>query len=242
MTEDNPFSIGLLAVHSTAGILALLGGAASMANPKGSSRHKAWGNLFFITMMTLTSTGVYMAFVIRPVMGNVMGSALPLYLTATAWLTVRRDAYRVGKLELAALLWGITVFVAGVTFGRMALEHPKGTLDGYAASFYFVTGGLALLGAVFDMRMIVRGGIGGVARTTRHLIRMCGALFMLTAAFFAGRARDFPLAIRESGVLKIPIFLMLGLFVYWLVRVRLVPVVKRFRARRAAPDPVPIVG
>ena len=230
--NDHPFPIILLAVHSTAGMLALLGGAASMANPKGSARHKAWGNLFFISMMTLTATGVYMAFVIRPVMGNVMGSGLPLYLTATAWLTVRREPNRVGRLELLALLWGITVFVAGVTFGRMALQHPKGTLDGYAAQFYFITGGLALLGCVFDIRMIVRGGVSGVARTTRHLIRMCAALLMLTTAFFLGRARDFPLEIRESGVLKIPVFIMLGLFVYWLMKVRVVPMVRRFRSRR----------
>ena len=231
--NDNPFPIVLLAVHSTAGILALLGGAASMANPKGSARHKGWGNLFFISMMTLTATGVYMAFVIRPVMGNVMGSALPLYLTATAWLTVRREPNRVGRRELLALLWGITVFVAGVTFGRMAMAHPKGTLDGYASSFYFITGGLALLGCVFDIRMIVRGGVSGVARTTRHLIRMCGALLMLTTAFFLGRARDFPIGVRESGVLKIPVFLMLGLFLYWLVKVRVVPMIRRFRSRRA---------
>jgi len=231
--NDNPFPIILLAVHSTAGMLALLGGAASMANPKGSARHKGWGNLFFISMMTLTATGVYMAMVIRPVMGNVMGSAVPLYLTATAWLTVRRAPNRVGRLELAALLWGVTVFVAGVTFGRMALDHPKGTLDGYPARFYFVMAGLAMLGCIFDIRMIVRGGVAGVARTTRHLIRMCAALLMLTTAFFAGRARDFPIEIRQSGVLKIPIFLMLGLFLYWLIRVRVVPVIRRFRSRRS---------
>jgi hypothetical protein len=93
--------------------------------------------------------------------------------------------------------------------------------------------GLAMLGCIFDIRMIVRGGVAGVARTTRHLIRMCAALLMLTTAFFAGRARDFPIEIRQSGVLKIPIFLMLGLFLYWLIRVRVVPVIRRFRSRRS---------
>ena len=74
--------------------------------------------------------------------------------------------------------------VAGVIFARMALDHPRGTLDGYPAPFYFVMAALALLGCVFDIRMIVRGGVAGVARTTRHRIRMCAALLMLTAAFF----------------------------------------------------------
>jgi hypothetical protein len=233
MTE-NPFPLFLLAVHSTGGMLALLAGFASMANPKGSPRHRGWGNLFFIGMMTLTATGVYMALVLRPVMGNLMGSALPLYLTATAWLTVRREPGRVGRLEVLALLWGVTVVVAGIIFARMALDHPRGTLDGYPAPFYLVMAGLALLGCVFDIRMIVRGGVTGVARTTRHLIRMCAALLMLTTAFFSGRARDFPLAIRESGVLRIPILIVVVLFVYWFVRVRIVPVVRRYRSKRAA--------
>jgi hypothetical protein len=231
MTE-HPFSLPLLAVHSTGGMLALLAGFASMANPKGSARHRGWGNLFFIGMMTLTVTGVYMALVIRPIMGNVMGSALPLYLTATAWLTVRREPGKVGRLEVLLLLWGVNVVVAGIIFGRMALEHPRGILDGSPAPFYFIMAGLALLGCVFDMRMIVRGGVTGVARTTRHLIRMSAALLMLTTAFFFGRARDFPLAIRESGALRIPILIVLVLFAYWLIRVRVVPVVRRLRSRR----------
>jgi hypothetical protein len=233
MTE-HPFPLLLLAVHSSGGMLAILAGFAAMANPKGSPRHRGWGNLFFIGMMTLTVTGVYMAFVIRPVMGNLMGSALPLYLTATAWLTVRREPGRVGRLEVLALLWGVTVVVAGVTFARMALEDPRGRLDGYPAPYYLVMAGLALLGCVFDIRMIVRGGVVGVARTTRHLIRMSAALLMLTAAFFSGRARDFPLAIRESGVLKIPILIVVLLFVYWLVRVRVVPVVRRYWSKRSS--------
>ena len=63
--SDNPFPALLLIVHSTAGILSLLGGAAAMANAKGSRRHAGWGTLFFVSMMTLTSTGVYMAAMIR---------------------------------------------------------------------------------------------------------------------------------------------------------------------------------
>jgi hypothetical protein len=241
MTES-PFSLSLLAVHSAGGMLALLAGFASMANPKGSARHRGWGNLFFAGMMTLTVTGVYMALVIRPIMGNLMGSALPLYLTATAWLTVRREPGKVGRLEVVALLWGVTVVVAGVIFARMALADSRGRLDGYPAPFYLVMAGLTALGCVFDIRMIVRGGVAGVARTTRHLIRMSAALLMLTTAFFSGRARDFPLAIRESGALRIPILIVLGLFLYWLVRVRVIPMIRRFRSKQssavAGPSPL----
>jgi hypothetical protein len=236
---DHPFSTVLLAVHSTAGILSLLGGAAAMANRKGSRRHGGWGTLFFVSMITLTTTGVYMALFLRPVMGNVMGSALPLYLTATAWQTVRREPGKVGRSELALLAWGITVVVAGVIFGRMALDHPRGSLDGYPARFYFIVAGLVSLGVAFDMRMILRGGLVGTARTTRHLIRMCSALLVLTMAFFSGRARDFPMAVRNSGVLTVPIVIVLALFLYWLFRVRVLPVVRRLWSKRATGVPSP---
>ena len=227
--SDNPFPIALLVVHFTGGMLSLLAGAAAMANPKGSRRHGAWGTLFFIGMMTLTSTGVYMATVIRPHMGNFMGSALPLYLTATAWLTVRRPPAQVGRLEFAALGWGVMIVAAGVLFARAAADQPRGTLDGFPARYYLIVATLTFLGVAFDVRMLLRGGVAGVARTTRHLIRMCGALLILTTAFFSGRARDFPLAVRQTGVLKIPIFLMLGLFLYWIFRVRVLPAVRRYR-------------
>lgn len=236
---DSPFSTVLLAIHSTAGILSLLGGAMAMANRKGSDRHRGWGSLFFISMITLTTTGTYMALFLRPIMGNVMGSAFPLYLTATAWLTVRREPGKVGRLEVAALSWGIIVVVAGVIFGRMALDHPRGSLDGFPATFYFIIAGLVSLGVAFDMRMIIRGGLAGTARTTRHLIRMCSALLVLTAAFFSGRATDFPVVVRDSGVLSIPIVIVLALFVYWLVRVRMLPVIRRFLSKRAAGVPSP---
>ena len=38
---------------------------------------------------------------------------------------------------------------------------------------------------------------------------------------------QFPAAVRESGVLTIPILLVIGLFLYWLIRVRVVPLFRR---------------
>lgn len=82
--------------------------------------------------------------------------------------------------------------------------------------------------------MIARGGLTGAARTTRHLWRMCFAMFMATGSFFAGQAKLFPAAVRESGVLQVPIFLVIGLFLYWLIRVRVWPLIRKVRALRVA--------
>lgn len=96
---------------------------------------------------------------------------------------------------------------------------------------------MALLGTVLDIRMIVRGGLTGAARTTRHLWRMCFAMFMATGSFFLGQAKLFPAAVRESGLLPVPVFLVIGAFLYWLVRVPVWPWFRKVRAPRLVQEP-----
>ncbi len=76
----------------------------------------------------------------------------------------------------------------------------------------------------------MRGGLAGAQRLTRHLWRMCVAMFMATASFFLGQAKLFPPGVRQSGVLALPVLLVIGALVYWLVRVRLWPRLRRTRS------------
>jgi hypothetical protein len=61
---------------------------------------------------------------------------------------------------------------------------------------------------------------------------MCIAMFMATASFFLGQAKLFPMPVRKSGVLWIPVVLVIGALLYWLVRIKLVPAIRRFWAMR----------
>jgi len=47
------------------------------------------GNIFFVSMLTLSSAAVYLAFM-KHEMHNVFGGILTLYLVTTAWVTARR--------------------------------------------------------------------------------------------------------------------------------------------------------
>jgi hypothetical protein len=58
---------------------------------------------------------------------------------------------------------------------------------------------------------------------------MCLAMLIATASFFLGQAKLFPPAVRASGVLRVPVLLVLGALLYWLVRVQLWPRVRRGR-------------
>jgi hypothetical protein len=221
--------------HISMGMLALLSGAAAMVLPKGSRPHKRSGDAFFVSMLIMAASGTAISIFITPVRGNIMGGTLALYMVATAWATVVRAPGRVGRFEVGAALGGLAIAAAGLVFGLRAASAPNGLLDHYPAAFYFIFGGVALFAAGLDAGVIARGGVTGAARLTRHLWRMCLAMFMATSSFFLGQAKLFPLAVRESGVLKIPVILVVGALLWWLVRVRVVPLVRRrWTLRRSA--------
>jgi hypothetical protein len=177
--------------------------------------------------------GATLAMTYSPNRGNVMGGGLTFYMVATAWATVRRKPEEVGRMEIALALLGAAVAGAGYTFGTMAALSPTNTLDKYPPPLYFIFGSVALLLVAFDVRMIARGGVAGAARLTRHLLRMCLAMFMATASLFLGQPKVFPMAVRHSGLLPVPVVLVVVALVYSLIRIRLWPRVQRMRTARA---------
>ena len=68
--------------------------------------------------------------------------------------------------------------------------------------------------------MIVRRGISGTRRLTRHLWRMCVALLIGAASFFLGQPQFSPASLRGSFILFVPEIAILGLLVFWLIRLR----------------------
>jgi uncharacterized membrane protein len=221
--------------HITCGLLALGAAAGAMVYPKGSTLHRQHGNLFVIAMVVMSLTGLYISLFITPVYANIMGGSMAFYLTVTAWLAAWRKPEETGRLEIAAMIWGFAVAAVGVTFGVLALDSPNRMLQGFPHVGYFVFATAALAGALLDFRMINRGGFTGSARTARHLSRMCFAMFMATGSFFLGQAKLFPAEVRQSGVLLIPAFLPFALLIYWMIRIRLWPSIRKGWALRSVP-------
>ena len=84
---------------------------------------------------------------------------------------------------------------------------------------YFLFGMVALLAVLGDVRVILAKGIQGAHRIARHLWRMCFALLLASISLFVGQSQVFPEPLRNSGLLPIPVLLVLLLMFYWLVRV-----------------------
>jgi uncharacterized membrane protein len=197
----------------------MLSGFVAVFLRKGSRQHGLAGNVFVISMLCLSATGVFLA-VMKSQPGNVLGGSLTFYLVATAWMTARRRDAEPGKLDWAALLVVLGLAVVEVTWGLDAAMSPAGLKYDYPPGPYFFLGSVAVLATIGDVRMLVRHGIAGTQRIARHLWRMCFALFIAASSIFLARQHLFPAFMRKTGMLFFLSFLPLVLMIFWLVRVR----------------------
>lgn len=209
----------ILLLHIIAGTLAMLSGFVAVFLRKGSRQHGLAGNVFVIAMLSLSSTGVFLA-IMKSQPGNILGGTLTFYLVATAWMTARRRDGKPGIFDWGALLVVLGLAAVEVTCGLEAALSPTGLKYNYPPGPYFFLGSVAVLATAGDVRMLVRGGISGKQRIARHLWRMCFALFIAAASIFMARQQVFPDLMRKTGALLFLSFLPLMLMIFWLVRVR----------------------
>ncbi len=210
----------LLAFHISAGSVGILSGAAAMSFRKGSPRHALAGKVFVISMLTMAATAVYLA-VIKHQTGNVLGGVFTFYLVATAWVTARRNDGETSIFDWFALIFPLAAGIALWISGARAVRHQMWSENGVPVGMNFFMGSVLLLAAAGDVRMLVRGGLFGAQRITRHLWRMCFGLFIATGSFFLGQGNKvFPSLIAQSNVLFVPALLPLLLLIFWLFRVR----------------------
>ena len=209
----------ILVLHICAGILGLLSGAAALSFRKGCRWHRVAGNVFFVSMLGMSTAGAYLAFM-KHQMNNVFGGVLAFYLVTTAWATGRRRDGETSIFDWGALLVVLAVGAIILTYGFEVANSPTGSKDGVPAGMYFFLGSVALLSAAGDIRMLVRGGVFGVHRIARHLCRMCFSLFIATGSFFLAQQQVFPHWLRKTNVLFLPAILPLILLIVWLFRVR----------------------
>jgi uncharacterized membrane protein len=202
-----PFSPTLF-FHICVGTSGLLSGALAMTFLKGSRRHRLAGNVFVLSMLSLSASGTYLGIVKHQILNSLMG-VLTFYLVTTAWWTARRRDGKTGIFDFLALMVPLAVGAGLVAYG---LKATKGQ------TAYLIFGSLALFFAAGDVRMLARGGVFGTHRIARHLWRMCFALFIAAGSFFLGQQQVFPAFLRKTNILILPTILPLILMIFWLFR------------------------
>jgi len=209
----------LVAFHVSTAAVSLLSGFLAMGLRKGSGWHAAAGNIFVVSMLCMSSSAAFMAAFMKPVAVNVLAGLLTFYLTATAWWAARRRDGATGIFDAAALLFILAVGAGGMMVGLAAANSPTGRIHQAPAAAYFVFASLALLCAVSDVRMLMRGGVVGAKRIARHLWRISFALLIATLSFYPGQAKLFPKSVRASSLMYLPHMFLVGSMLYWIYRV-----------------------
>lgn len=209
----------LLVLHIAGGTVGVLSGYLAIFLRKGSRRHALAGQVFVISMLTMSFCATWLA-IMKHEMSNIFGGSMVFYMVLTAWLTARRSARGTNRLDWAALLLILAIASVQWTYGLEAAFSPTRLKDGAPAPLYLVFGTISLLAATGDIRMLVRGGVTGTARLSRHLWRMSFALFAAAASIFLARPHLFPAFMQKTGILFVLSFLPLALLIFWMIWVR----------------------
>ena len=222
----------ILAIHIGGGTLGLVSGAAALSFRKGSGWHALAGKVFVASLLTMAAGATCLA-IQNHEPPNIIGGMVTFYMISTAWLTARRADGTTSKLDWVALLiplaFGLFTWFSGIE----RLRSPGPPKDGVPVGMSLFLGSVLLLAAAGDVRMLLRGGVGGTTRIARHLWRMCFGLFIATGSFFLGpanrplrflsaiglRQHFFKTALREEVLLFLAVLPLLFM-IFWLVRVR----------------------
>lgn len=215
-----------LVLHIGGGGVAIVAGYGAMAARKGGRLHRLSGNVFFAAMLAMAGV----AAIVAPMLPveqwvNTPAAVFALYLTLSAWLTVRRRPGESGRAEAALVALPVGIAAVG-----LYLAVRSGGSGVYGPVYAFAV--IGTLAAGRDLVMLRRGGIAGVDRTARHLWRMSAAFFIATGSFFFGQADVLPAAVRQSAIPMVLGLAPLALMAFWLVRVR----IPRRRGRALAAD------
>jgi hypothetical protein len=211
---------GVLALHIAAGSVAIVSGYTAIFARKGGALHRRSGLVFCGAMLLMGAMGSLLALRIHE-RNNVAAGLLVAYLVASAWMTIRRPAGRVGRFELGAFAVSFALAEAFLAWGFEARWSPSHRLDGFPAGPYFAVAAIAAFFAWGDFRMIRHGGLAGAARIARHAGRMGFGLFFAAGSFFIGQQKVMPAAWHGSPVLLVLGLAPLALTLFWLVRIRL---------------------
>ena len=221
-------------LHIGGGSVALVAGTVAAFARKGGRLHRAAGTVFFVSMLVMATFASYLAVAIPGQLVNVFISVFTCYLVGTAWMTVRRKPGSIGLLEKIAFCVAI---VLCAPFGILAFQLATGMTPLFKTAIPFkgavlialdsFTGVLAIA-ALGDAKVVLAGGISGAPRIARHLWRMClGLTFAAGSAFTNGLARFLPGPYHVPTAFFLPQFLPLILLIFWMIRVRFTPWLKR---------------
>lgn len=213
----------LLPIHIAGGGLAIVLGAVALLVQKGATLHRRVGVFFVYAILTMGISGSILALRQSLTNSNVLGGLTVTYFAVTALLTVRRPGTWTRAITIGAAVLAGGLALMEIALGVKAFNSPDGMVNGAPFFMLFFLATVTGLAAIGDLRLLQAGSQLGAKRLSRHLWRMCFALFIAAASFFSIRARVarvLPAPFTTPPMRTLPIFLIFAAMLYWLWRLR----------------------
>ena len=217
----------LLPIHIAAGGLAIVLGAVALSVKKGGTLHRRSGLLFVYAMLVMGVSASILSIFRGRDLGNVFAGVLTAYFVGTALTTVRPVSSWTRLINAVALTVA-AVLAVGCVFGGLRListpgYDPGGVSFRTSGMMSLIIAAVLAMAAAGDVRIMRFGMARGRPRLSRHLWRMCFALFIAAGSFFSIRERVasiLPEPFTTGPMRALPIVLLFGAMFYWLWRVR----------------------
>lgn len=212
----------LLWLHIGGGAAGIVTGFMALASRKGGRIHRTAGKAFFGAMLVCYLLAAAVApFLDVEQRTNTVAGLMALYLLLSGWQSAQQPQIKAGPWQVGGLAAALGIAGVGALFMLMGASSPTGTVDGAPPQAFIVFTIIGAAAAAGEINVLVRGSIGGAARLSRHLWRMCGSLFIASGSFLLGQMQLLPGWVTETGLNVVlalaPVALMLG----YLVLVRL---------------------
>jgi len=203
----------VLPLHILGGMLGLVFGYVALFATKGATVHRKAGIGFVLAMIAMSLSGAFIA-TLNLNRGSIIAGLLTFYFVVTGVLTVKQVPGQ-RRIEVIAMASAFVLVLSAGWAGWWLAQRGRPE-----AAPMFIFGAMALLGAIGDVKMIRAGGIEGKRRITRHLWRLCFAMWVAAASFFWGPRGRVPEIIYYPALLPIPVLMPIVVMLYWMWRMR----------------------
>ena len=185
----------LLPIHIAAGGLAIVLGAVALSVKKGGTLHRRSGLLFVYAMLVMGVSASILSILKGRDLGNVFAGVLTAYFVGTALTTVRPGIVldaphqrRCADSRGRASPWAAIVWRAQVD-QHARLRPWRCLVPDLGHDVASSLPPCLAMAAAGDVRIMRFGMARGRPRLSRHLWRMCFALFIAAGSFFSIRER-----------------------------------------------------
>lgn len=174
----------ILALHITAGFLALTCGSAIILMRKGDGRHRRLGWAFSGAMMTVAVTALALC-LFRPNDFLLTIALFSAYLTLTGWWAMASRKSTRSERAVATVDWTLALGGMATALAMLAVAGMEVLADTSHRPVVLLVFGLGIAGmAGRDMMTAARrGGLSRAEKLARHIQRMMGAWIASLTAF-----------------------------------------------------------